>query len=270
MRYILLAVFVIGLGGTSVSAQSEIGVLNDVLNRLQGENPFFEVEPLAFVDITEACNDDRVVCDSGNVVELHLHTEFLFGYIPAEIKDLTALRKVDVRNNFLSEDRSSSSDVELLTAFNMIDDVLSFENYAAHLEEVGADSDIDARDGDLFKRVEEMPRFPGCEEVVTDDERRKCSEQEMLNFIYQNLFYPPGAHAEKLEGMTMLQFIVSTNGLLGDVKIIKDLKDGYKCGAAARTTVLKMNYMTDRWICGKQRGKPVKVRYTLPVRFAAM
>ncbi len=114
--------------------------------------------------------------------------------------------------------------------------------------------------------AEQMPRFPGCEELHADKAAREdCSKKALLNYIYGELKYPPYARENGIEGMVVLQFVVSKEGRIEDLKIARDIGGG--CGAAAAKVVSSMNDMEEPWVAGKQRGRPVRVRYTLPVKF---
>jgi len=118
---------------------------------------------------------------------------------------------------------------------------------------------------DLFKIVEQMPRFPGCEDEKTTKEREVCARQKMLEYIYTNLKYPPEARGNGVEGSVVIQFVVAKDGYIDDIKIVRDIGAG--CGDAAAAAVDSMNDMPERWIPGLQLGRTVRVLYTLPVRF---
>ncbi len=111
-------------------------------------------------------------------------------------------------------------------------------------------------------KVEEyMPRFPGCEHIENPKDREDCAKQLMLEFVYKNLVYPLEARKDKIEGMPVVQFVVSKTGELEDVKVVKSLTP--ECDQAAMDVIKKM----PTWIPGTQKGKEVKVLYTLPIRF---
>ena len=118
---------------------------------------------------------------------------------------------------------------------------------------------------DVYKVVEEMPRFPGCEEVGDMRERKTCADKKMLQYIYENLKYPTEAKDAGLEGQCVIQFIVAIDGSIENIKVVRDIGGG--CGEAVRNVISSMNNMPSKWISGKQSGKPVKVMYTLPVKF---
>lgn len=114
---------------------------------------------------------------------------------------------------------------------------------------------------EIFKVVEDMPEFPGCEETSDKQERSKCSQEKMIDFIYNNLEYPKIAGDNGVEGMVVIQFVVQKDGVLDNIKIVRDIGAG--CGAEAERIVRKM----PKWNPGKQRGRPVNVQFNLPVRF---
>jgi periplasmic protein TonB len=118
---------------------------------------------------------------------------------------------------------------------------------------------------EIFQVVEDMPRFPGCEDEPTKEKRIECANNKLLQFIYKNIKYPPIAKENGIEGTTVIQFVVDQSGKITEPTIVKDI--GGQCGQEALRVVKLMNEMGEKWIPGKQRGRPVKVRYTLPVKF---
>lgn len=111
--------------------------------------------------------------------------------------------------------------------------------------------------------VEEMPRFPGCEDDnLSREEKIDCATQKLLQFVYGNLKYPVEAKRWKTEGTVVIQFVVDVDGSIIEPNIIKDIGDG--CGEEVLRVVQEMPV----WIPGIQKGRPVKVKYTLPVKFA--
>lgn len=118
---------------------------------------------------------------------------------------------------------------------------------------------------EIFKIVEEMPRFPGCENTSTKDEELACSKRKMLEFLYQNLRYPANARESSIEGTTVVQFVVDKNGYISNAHIVRDIGGG--CGQEALRVIELMQEADIRWIPGKQRGQPVNVLYNIPIRF---
>jgi len=96
---------------------------------------------------------------------------------------------------------------------------------------------------------EDMPEFEG-------------GENELVQFIADNLNYPRKAQKKNVEGMVIVSFVVRETGKITDITVIKDIGKG--CGKEAARVVA----LTDgKWTPGQQRGKPVNVQYNLPVRF---
>ncbi|MFZ4428484.1 MAG: energy transducer TonB [Saprospiraceae bacterium] len=122
----------------------------------------------------------------------------------------------------------------------------------------------DARE--IFVVVEEMPRFPGCEDFPGDQKAKKaCADAKLMEFIYSNIHYPAVARENGVEGNVVVQFVVNTDGSATDLKIVRDIGGG--CGEEALRVVELMNVLKDKWVPGKQRGRPVRVMFTLPIRF---
>lgn len=114
--------------------------------------------------------------------------------------------------------------------------------------------------------AEQMPRFPGCEDLEgTKKEKDNCSEKKLLSYIYDNLKYPRMALETGIEGTVTVQFVINKNGEVSDVNVVRGIGGG--CDAAAAKIVEGMNKLNQRWTPGKQRGRNVNVRYTLPIKF---
>lgn len=116
-------------------------------------------------------------------------------------------------------------------------------------------------DNEIFKVVEDQPAFPGCEDIRDKAEKKKCAEEKMLTFIYSNIKYPAIARENGVEGMVVVSFVVEKDGSITGAKVVRDIGAG--CGAEALRVVGKM----PNWEPGKQRGRPVRVQFNLPVRF---
>ena len=101
---------------------------------------------------------------------------------------------------------------------------------------------------EIFTVVEEMPQFPG-------------GMGEAMKFLAQNIKYPVAALQAKIEGRVIVQFLVKENGKVVDIKVMRGVSP--ELDAEAMRVV---GLMPD-WIPGKQRGKAVAVKYTMPIMF---
>lgn len=102
---------------------------------------------------------------------------------------------------------------------------------------------------EIFDRAEVMPSYPG-------------GVPELMKFLQKNIRYPSLARENGLEGKVIVKFYVDTDGTVREPAILKDGVGG-GCGDEAIRVVKSM----PKWTPGSQRGKPVKVFYTLPVTF---
>ena len=118
---------------------------------------------------------------------------------------------------------------------------------------------------DIFAVVEEMPVFGAdCLDLSDKEARRQCSDRAILSYFAKNLVYPPIARENGIAGTVVLRFVVEKDGSVGQVEILRDPGGGL--GAEAERVLAAMN-ATRRWEPGKQRGRPVRVYFNLPIRF---
>jgi len=116
-------------------------------------------------------------------------------------------------------------------------------------------------DADVYKVVDEMPRFPGCEDLKDGEEKKSCWQKKMLEFIYTNVKYPEQARKRGVDGIVVISFIVEKDGSITGAKIKRSI------GAGCDEEVLKVVDKMPNWIPGKQNGEAVRVKFHLPVRF---
>ncbi len=101
---------------------------------------------------------------------------------------------------------------------------------------------------DAFNVVEQMPEFPG-------------GAVEMMKFLNENVKYPEAAEKTGTQGRVIVQFIVEADGSITNVKVVKNVSEEIDAEA-----VRVINAMP-KWKPGSQSGKPVRVKYTIPVTF---
>ena len=83
--------------------------------------------------------------------------------------------------------------------------------------------------------------------------------EAFYKFINKNLEYPKQARRMGVEGKVFMQFVVDKDGTLTDIKVLKGIGSG--CDEEA----LRVLKMAPKWKPGKQRGRPVKVRMSIPI-----
>ncbi len=103
------------------------------------------------------------------------------------------------------------------------------------------------RSSEVFSMVEQNPEFPG-------------GMKAFGKYLQENLKYPVSAQKANITGKVYIQFIVNTDGSTSDIKTLKGI--GYGCDEEAIRVLEKV-----KWIPGKQSGRIVRSRFTVPIDF---
>lgn len=109
--------------------------------------------------------------------------------------------------------------------------------------------DTNLTQNEVFLVVEDMPTFPG-------------GEKALMNYLSKNIHYPEKAKEAGIHGRVFVNFIVEPDGSIDHVKILRGIGGG--CDLEAFNVVKNM----PKWNPGKQKGKPVRVSFNLPIRFS--
>lgn len=115
--------------------------------------------------------------------------------------------------------------------------------------------------GKVENDVDEMPRFPGCEEITEIEKRDKCAQNKLLTFIYSNIKYPAEARKAGIQGKVIIKYVVQKDGTVAKARIEREIGGG--CGEAA----LKVINALPKMIPGTKDGKAVDVEMVIPVQF---
>ena len=110
-----------------------------------------------------------------------------------------------------------------------------------------------------FAVIEDVPIFPGCERV-NKSERRSCFQDQMNRHIKRNFRYPEIAQEMGIQGRVYVNFIISKNGNITNIRMRGPDKNLEK---EAERIIAKLPRMTP----GKQRGRPVRVPFSIPITF---
>lgn len=101
---------------------------------------------------------------------------------------------------------------------------------------------------EIFQVVEEMPSFPG-------------GMGELMKYLGNNIKYPPVAQENGIQGRVIIQFVVEKDGSVANPQVVKGVDPSLDKEA------LRVVKSMPKWNPGKQRGKAVRVKYTVPVTF---
>lgn len=111
-----------------------------------------------------------------------------------------------------------------------------------------------------FMIVEEMPALGDCKKL-RGDERHQCTQMEIIKFISQNAVFPSAAIDANVQGTVFIYFVVDKKGLVRDAKVMREVHPILDAEA------LRVIRSLPAFEPGKQRGEPVSVQYTIPVKF---
>lgn len=101
---------------------------------------------------------------------------------------------------------------------------------------------------EIFLVVEQKPQFPG-------------GEAKLYEYLAKNIEYPQIANESGIQGRVYITFVVEKDGSITDVRVLRGIGGG--CDEEAIRVVKSM----PKWEPGRQRNKPVRVQYNLPIKF---
>jgi protein TonB len=106
----------------------------------------------------------------------------------------------------------------------------------------------EAEESHVFYIVEEMPEFPG-------------GELALRKFISNAIKYPVIAQENGISGKVYVSFVVGKDGLVTDAKVVRGVDQSLDKEA------IRVVNSLPQWKPGKQRGKPVRVGFSVPISF---
>ena len=107
---------------------------------------------------------------------------------------------------------------------------------------------VTPNDEPAFDVVEEMPQFPG-------------GMQALMEFLSKTIRYPKEAFEANKQGRVIANFVIETDGSISEAKVVKSVDPSLD-----EEAIRVINAMPN-WTPGKQSGKAVRVKYTVPINF---
>jgi|TARA_B110000438_G_scaffold30960_1_gene30424 protein TonB len=129
------------------------------------------------------------------------------------------------------------------------------EEIVEEVEELEEEMDMDIP----FAIIEDVPLFPGCERVAKS-QRRKCFQEQIQKHINKNFRYPEIAQEMGIQGRVFVQFMIGKDGSISGIRTRGPDKNLER---EANRIIGKLPKMTP----GKQRGRPVRVPFSIPITF---
>ena len=102
--------------------------------------------------------------------------------------------------------------------------------------------------GKIYDVVEEMPEYPGGPEAL-------------FKYLSENIKYPEEAEEKGIEGRVIITIIVEKDGSISEVEVVNHVNP------LLDNEAVRVIKSMQRWIPGKQNGKTVRVKYTVPITF---
>lgn len=137
-------------------------------------------------------------------------------------------------------------DVEIEDDFMIDVDVDQTTQIEAYIPPVFEEEQV--QEQEIFIVVEDPPSFPGGDEA-------------RIRFLSENIRYPQMARESGIQGTVFVTFVVERDGSVTDVRVLRGIGGG--CDEEAIRVIQAM----PRWNAGKQRGRPVRVQFNMPIRF---
>lgn len=116
------------------------------------------------------------------------------------------------------------------------------------LAQVEIEEEVEVMEEKIFVIVDEDPEFPGGTEAL-------------YKYLSENIKYPQEARDKGITGKVYVSFVIEKDGSVSRPRVLREIGGG--CGDEAVRVVMGM----PKWIPGKQRGKPVRVQFNLPISF---
>ncbi len=101
----------------------------------------------------------------------------------------------------------------------------------------------------VYTLVDVMPEFPG-------------GVNALMSYLSENITYPEQAKKDGVHGKVFISFVIEKTGKVNNVKVLRGI--GEACDAEAVRVVKSM----PDWKPGLSEGKPVRVQYNIPIKFA--
>nr|WP_299383143.1 energy transducer TonB [Allomuricauda sp.] len=139
-------------------------------------------------------------------------------------------------------------------------------NQDAYIEDIVVDIE-DVEVGEMeeeeivpFAVIENVPVFPGCEDLNSEAERKECFNKKVQEHVRNTFNYPKAALEMGVSGKVFVQFVIDSKGRVTDIR--HRGPDRLLENEAARIIGLLPDVKP-----GIQRGRPVRVTYAIPINF---
>lgn len=143
-----------------------------------------------------------------------------------------------------------------------VDDDVIVEELEVNLDvEMTEDTEVEDHNIDFSLEPVEEEKVEEVFTIVENWPTPKGGMPEFYKYIGENIQYPALARRLNVSGIVFLQFVVEKDGKITDVKVLRGI------GAGCDEEAMRVLQSAPAWTPGKQRGRPVRVLMTVPIRF---
>ena len=142
------------------------------------------------------------------------------------------------------EDDVELADVEIASS----EDDASVAQQETYVAPVVEEEEEEEAAQQIFTVVEKQPEFPG-------------GMAELMKFLAKSIKYPVIAQENGIQGRVVCSFVVNRDGSIVDIQVMRGVDPSLDKEA------VRVIGTMPKWKPGEQRGKPVRVRFILPVQF---
>ena len=193
--------------------------------------------------MTEAC------CDKINRLNKERHRYVIYDNYDRTPTDLATLRVIPRGKDWYSIYFISDLNTERERQHDIRYQVKK-EKTSYMVTDIDEDNGIDTTltADNVMSVVEHFPLFPG-------------GDEEMDKFLIENVYYPTYAQTHKLSGRVVVTMVVRKDGKVCNPKVIRSV-----CPCLDNAALYAIKHM-HRWQPGRDRGRLVNVKYTIPISF---
>lgn len=180
--------------------------------------------------------------DLGQVMEVNMEEEMIQTQRQEKVEPPPPPPKKKVIEELTVVDNEEELDDELDI------DTEADEETMIEQTDIMIEEEVEEEEPEIFMVVEQMPEFPG-------------GQAELFKYISQNIQYPAIAKENGIQGKVFIQFVVGKDGSITNVTVLRGVDPSLDKEA------VRVVKSMPKWKPGKQRGKPVYVRYQVPINF---
>lgn len=216
----------------------------------ESTEPAVTVKPPAAVSDIRIVNDD-IEIESDQVMEKNEISDgketLQERMPPLNPKDLNHLNQAKSQGYAVAEEDKKVTE-EVIYIEGIVTGAEKKSTRRSNKQQSRADEE-EVAETEIFTVVETSPSFPGGDEA-------------RIRFLTNNIRYPQEARDAGISGTVYITFVVERDGSTSDVRVLRGIGGG--CDEEA-VRVIKM---MPEWSPGKQRGKPVRVQFNMPIKFS--